>query len=60
LAVINNKWYQLFDGVALVIPPNTLHNIINTSATGCLRLYTLYSPPNHPRDRLDVTKPEHD
>jgi mannose-6-phosphate isomerase-like protein (cupin superfamily) len=47
----------LEDGSAIVIPPNTRHNIINTSNTD-LKLYTIYSPPNHPENRIDVTKPD--
>jgi len=34
------------DGVALVVPAGTRHNIVNTGA-GRLKLYTLYAPPHH-------------
>ena len=57
LAIINNQYYKLLPGVALLIPLNTWHNITNTSFTNRLQLYTLYSPPNHPRDTLQITKP---
>lgn len=33
-------------GFAVVVPAGTNHNIINTG-TGSLKLYTVYSPPNH-------------
>jgi mannose-6-phosphate isomerase-like protein (cupin superfamily) len=33
-------------GFAVVVPAGTRHNILNTGA-GPLKLYTLYSPPNH-------------
>lgn len=59
MAIINKQAYPLFDGMSVVIPPDTEHNIINT-ASEPLKLYTLYSPPNHPRNRLDVEKPEED
>jgi mannose-6-phosphate isomerase-like protein (cupin superfamily) len=34
------------DGFAILVPAGTKHNIVNTGATD-LKLYTLYSPPNH-------------
>ena len=34
------------DGFAILIPAGTKHNIVNTGTTD-LKLYTLYSPPNH-------------
>ncbi|MCC6242525.1 MAG: cupin domain-containing protein [Gemmatimonadaceae bacterium] len=34
-------------GSAIVIPAGTQHNIINTSSTDAMKLYTVYSPPNH-------------
>ncbi len=43
------KTTRLCDGVAVVIPPGTFHYIQNTSETEPLKLYTLYSPPEHPR-----------
>src|SRR5512138_3386115 len=35
-------------GDAVVVPAGTRHNVINVSSTKPLRLYTVYSPPNHP------------
>lgn len=49
VAIVNEHRYRLSDGDALVIPPNVYHNIINTSKTLPLQLYTLYSPPEHPK-----------
>jgi mannose-6-phosphate isomerase-like protein (cupin superfamily) len=34
------------DGFVILIPAGTKHNIVNTG-TADLKLYTLYSPPNH-------------
>ena len=36
------------EGDAVVVPAGTYHNVINMSNTASLKLYTLYSPPNHP------------
>lgn len=46
------------DGEAVVVPAGTFHNVINTSKTKHLRLYTLYSPPNHPDGTVHKTKAE--
>ncbi len=47
---------ELSDGVSVVIPAGTRHNVINTSSTEPLRLYTLYSPPEHPEGTVHRTK----
>lgn len=52
--------YPLEDGISLVVPAGTTHNIRNTSDTEALKLYSIYSPPNHPKDTLHVTKEEAD
>jgi mannose-6-phosphate isomerase-like protein (cupin superfamily) len=39
--------YDLSDGVSITIPANTWHQIINTSNDADLKLYTIYSPPEH-------------
>jgi len=44
------------DGDAVVVPAGTYHNVINTSKTAPLKLYTLYSPPNHPEGTVHKTK----
>ena len=45
-------------GDAIVIPAGTQHNIINASDTKKLKLYTIYSPPNHPDGTIHKTKAE--
>jgi len=47
---------QVRDGDAVVVPAGTYHNVINTSKTVPLKLYTLYSPPNHPDGTVHKTK----
>lgn len=44
-------------GDAIIVPAGTEHNVINTG-DGVLKLYTIYSPPNHPADRINKTKAE--
>lgn len=37
---------EVKDGFAIVVPAGTRHNLINTGTTP-MKLYTVYSPPNH-------------
>jgi mannose-6-phosphate isomerase-like protein (cupin superfamily) len=57
-AFLDGEEHFLEDGSALVIPAGTEHNIINTSATHPLRLYTLYTPPEHAQGTIHKTKQE--
>jgi mannose-6-phosphate isomerase-like protein (cupin superfamily) len=55
--VLNKKQEHLArDGDAVVVPSGTYHNVINTSKTVPLKLYTIYSPPNHPAGTVHKTK----
>jgi mannose-6-phosphate isomerase-like protein (cupin superfamily) len=47
-------------GEAVVVPAGTFHNVINTSQVSQLKLYTVYSPPNHPAGTVHATKAEAD
>ncbi len=51
-----NKDFSIHDGSAFVITHGTYHNVINTSRSQWLQLYTLYSPAHHPPHRLDKTQ----
>ncbi len=41
-----------------IVPAGTNHNVINASTTEPLKLYTIYSPPNHPDRTIHKTKAE--
>lgn len=43
-------------GGAVVIPAGTFHNVINASPTEPLKLYTIYTPPQHPDGTVFKTK----
>src|ERR1035437_7826977 len=45
--IINETEYEVTDGDAVIVPCGAHHNVINTSATEKLKLYTLYSPAHH-------------
>ena len=46
------------DGDAVLVPAGTYHNVINTSKTVPLKLYSLYSPPQHPLGTMHRTRAE--
>lgn len=56
--VIDGHEYALSDGTAIVVPAGARHNVINTSDTEWLRLYTIYSPAHHKDGIVRKTKQE--
>lgn len=48
--------HHLGNAGAIIVPAGTWHNVINTSKTRKLKLYTIYSPPNHPPGTIHKTK----
>lgn len=54
--IMNSEESVVSDGFAIVVPAGTQHNVINTSQTEELKLYTIYSPPNHPDGKIHKTK----
>ncbi len=58
--VIDGVTHSLSDGFAAIIPARSEHNVVNTSASEPLRLYTLYSPPEHADGAVHKTKAEAD
>ena len=58
--VLDGVEHAIADGSAIVIPEGTRHNIINTSSTEPMKLYTIYAPPNHKDGTIHKTKVEAD
>ena len=56
--VINGKEHAVKDGGGVIVPCGAAHNVINTSKTTALKLYTIYSPPNHLDKVVRKTKQE--
>jgi mannose-6-phosphate isomerase-like protein (cupin superfamily) len=56
--IIDGHEYELKDGSAILVPAGARHNIINTSSTESLKLYTIYSPPHHKDGIVRATKAE--
>ena len=53
--IMNGEETDFSPGFAIIVPAGTEHNVI---ATTPVKLYTLYSPPNHPAGTVHVTKEE--
>ncbi|PID51802.1 MAG: cupin [Candidatus Moraniibacteriota bacterium] len=45
--IIDGNVYDVVDGDAIIVPAGAEHNIINTSTTKQLKLYTIYAPAHH-------------
>ncbi len=58
-AVLNGASREFSDGFALVVPSGEKHNIINSGSIP-MKLYTVYSPPNHRDGIVHHTKAEAD
>lgn len=58
-AILDGKKAKIEDNWAIVIPSGMKHNIINTSKKP-LKLYTIYSPPEHKDGTIHKTKSEAD
>jgi len=56
VVMINSKGYKLSKGQSIVVPPNAQHNVINPSRTEKVKLYTIYSPPEHPSGTFQKNK----
>ncbi len=56
--VIDGQESTIYEGFAVVVPAGARHNVINTSVDKPLKLYTIYSPPNHPDGTIHQTKAE--
>lgn len=57
VAILDNAENKIADGDAVVIPAGTHHNIINTGETA-MKLYTIYSPAEHPAGTIQEVKEE--
>lgn len=54
-----SETYEVEEDWAFIVPAGTWHNVINTG-DGDLKLYTIYSPPNHPPGTVHATKADAD
>lgn len=55
-AVLNGEETAVGEREVLIVPRGTNHNVINSSSTDTLKLFTVYTPPNHPDGTIHQTK----
>ncbi|MDH5533235.1 MAG: cupin domain-containing protein [Candidatus Pacebacteria bacterium] len=56
--IIDGSDYQVRDGDAVIVPAGAEHNVINTSDSEALKLYTIYSPAHHKDQIIRETRKE--
>jgi len=56
--VIDDNEYEVSDGFAVIVPAGAEHNVINTSASEDLKLYTIYCPAHHKDGIVRATRQE--
>jgi len=56
--VIDDNEYEVSDGFAVIVPAGAEHNVINTSASEDLKLYTIYCPAHHKDGIVRATSQE--
>ncbi|OGI26263.1 MAG: cupin [Candidatus Moranbacteria bacterium RBG_13_45_13] len=55
-AILDGAEHEIADDFAIVIPAGTKHNVVNTSDSEPMKLYTIYSPPEHRDGVVHATK----
>jgi mannose-6-phosphate isomerase-like protein (cupin superfamily) len=55
-AILDDVEHEIMDGSAVVVPAGAKHNFVNTSETESMKLYTIYSPPEHLDGVVHATK----
>jgi mannose-6-phosphate isomerase-like protein (cupin superfamily) len=56
--IIDGAEHRVKDGNGVIVPAGARHNVINTSKLVNLKLYTIYSPPEHQDGVVRHTKKE--
>jgi mannose-6-phosphate isomerase-like protein (cupin superfamily) len=58
ICIIDGNEYTVTDGDAILVPAGAKHNVVNTGMKTELKMYTIYSPPNHQDGTIRTTKEE--
>lgn len=56
--IVNETEYIIGDGDSVIVPAGATHNVINTSTSETLKLYTIYAPPHHKDGITRLTREE--
>ncbi len=59
-AILDGEEHDLPEDFAVVIAAGTEHDVVNVSDAESLKLYTVYSPPEHPEGTIHKNKAEAD
>ncbi len=54
--LIDESVYEVEDGSVIIVPKGANHNVINTSDTEELKMYTIYTPAHHKDGVIHATK----
>jgi len=54
--IIDGNEYLVSDGSTVIVPAGAEHNVINSSSSEALKLYTIYSPAHHKDGIIRATK----
>jgi mannose-6-phosphate isomerase-like protein (cupin superfamily) len=54
--IIDGVKHSVKDGSGVIVPAGAKHNVVNTSKRAKLKLYTIYSPPEHIDKTIRHTK----
>ena len=54
--ILDGIAYDVGGAWVVVIPAGVEHNVINTSRSEKLKLYSIYTPPEHPEGTVHRTK----
>jgi mannose-6-phosphate isomerase-like protein (cupin superfamily) len=54
--IIDGVEHLVRDGTGVIVPSGAEHNVVNTSKSSELKLYTIYSPPEHQDQVVRQTK----
>jgi mannose-6-phosphate isomerase-like protein (cupin superfamily) len=54
--IVNKHHCNVYEGDVIVVPAGARHNVINTSTLKLLKMYTIYSPPQHKDKVIRATK----
>jgi mannose-6-phosphate isomerase-like protein (cupin superfamily) len=55
-AILDGVEHEISAGFGIVVPAGANHNIINISTADEMKIYTVYSPPNHKDGKVHITK----
>lgn len=54
--ILDDEEYDINKGTAIVVPSGVQHNLINTATHKPMKLYTIYTPPDHQPGVVHATK----